>query len=288
MSRLVVLLVGLLALSLPSRASFFPGFGAESNTVVLAVYTGSDPATSQLAVPPITVVNPSATTCQQAPASYAALIPELTNFKINPVTQTSYQLSFGCLSPATSCGSCSYIFNNLTAGTEAGQLGDYWVRIYNANPTSKKVTTYIYTDPACSSFVWPSTPLAVASGACTKTDYFTGLSGDATYFSVLQLSEAYYSIAAACDKKCQSCQYGSVGLLLPTEGANNCSNIVLSPFSPTNYTFFVEAELGAEQEWNEGRVVTVAIGVGIAAVLILLSIVVVMRSMRGPGYNRIN
>lgn len=52
--------------------------------------------------------------------------------------------------------------------------------------------------------------------------------------------------------------------------------------------FFVEAELGAEQEWNEGRVVTVAIGVGIAAVLILLSIVVVMRSMRGPGYNRIN
>lgn len=126
------------------------------------------------------------------------------------------------------------------------------MRIYNANPTSKKVTTYIYTDPACSSFVWPSTPLAVASGACTKTDYFTGLSGyvppsdearrahsrsDATYFSVLQLSEAYYSIAAACDNKCQSCQYGSVGLLLPTEGANNCSNIVLSPFSPSNYTY---------------------------------------------------
>lgn len=53
-------------------------------------------------------------------------------------------------------------------------------------------------------------------------------------------------------------------------------------------SFFVEAKLGAEKEWNQGRIVTVAIGVGVAGVLILGSIVIVIRSMRGAGYNRIN
>lgn len=50
----------------------------------------------------------------------------------------------------------------------------------------------------------------------------------------------------------------------------------------------MEAELGKNDQWDKGRVVTVAIGVGAAAVLLLVSIVIVMRSLRGGGYNRIN
>lgn len=49
--------------------------------------------------------------------------------------------------------------------------------IYNAKATTKTLTTYLYTDPTCSSFVWPSTPLITSSGDCTQSDYFTGLTG---------------------------------------------------------------------------------------------------------------
>lgn len=266
MSRLLALLVGLLALSLSASASFLPSFGADDNTVVLAIYADSDPYSSQLVVPPMTISSP---TCQPAPISYVAVIPELAYFTVNPLSSSSYQLSFGC--PTSGCSNCAVTLNNVTADVrdpftlsfEAPSLlidlqsdelvafGNYWVMIYSVKATTKTLTTYLYTDPTCSSFVWPSTPLVTSSGDCTKSDYFTGLTGcahtahttslthtrsDATYFSVLQLSGAYYSIAASCDKKCQNCAYGGIGLLLPTQGANNCSNIVLSPLSPTNYT----------------------------------------------------
>ena len=116
MSRLLALLVGLLALSLTASASFLPSFGADDNTVVLAIYADSDPSSSQLVVPPMTISSPTAATCQQAPATYVAVIPELAYFTVNPLSSTSYQLSFDCQPPAASCGNCALPLGNVTAG----------------------------------------------------------------------------------------------------------------------------------------------------------------------------
>jgi hypothetical protein len=62
--------------------------------------------------------------------------------------------------------------------------------------------------------------------------------------------------------------------------------IALTLLTGRSGSFYVQAKLGGIRPWSKGRVVTVAIGVGAAAVLLLASVAVIIRSMR-PGYNRI-
>lgn len=184
--RPLLLILGLLFVALPTQAWW--STASNSGSLVLAILPQAND--SDVIVPPITVAADQFGQCLSS--SWNDTMPMLEYFKVSAPQSSLVTYSFGCNSGCSDCsltgtanvsGVRVYNIAAMTAmlrylshkrKQDASPIGEYFLQVFGTVDTANTLTTFIFVDPACSNFFWPSTPEISTNGECVKSRYFDG------------------------------------------------------------------------------------------------------------------